>query len=143
LDVAVDRLLVAAALAAAAVAVAALIQRRRPDPPTQARWRVPSLLDRADFTRPDAPWLVAVFSSSTCDACQAALAKAEVLASDAVAVQEVEAGAQAALHQRYRIEAVPLIVVADAEGVVQASFLGTPTATDLWAAVADARQKPG
>ena len=46
------------------------------------------------------------------------------------------------LHQRYAIEAAPTILIADHEGVVHASFVGTPSATDLWAAVAEARD-PG
>jgi hypothetical protein len=37
---------------------------------------------------------------------------------------------------------VPAVVVADAEGVAQASFLGAVTATDLWATVAELRE-PG
>ena len=52
--------------------------------------RVPTQLDRADFDRPDAPWLVAVFTSATCDTCADVVAKAEVLASDDVAVDHVE-----------------------------------------------------
>ena len=59
-----------------------------------------------------------------------------------MAVGEVEAGARPDLHRRYRIEAVPITVVADRAGVVRASFIGPATATDLWAAVADARPTP-
>ena len=47
-----------------------------------------------------------------------------------------------ALHRKYAIDAVPLVVVADARGVVGASFIGPASATDLWAAVAEVRQ-PG
>ena len=43
------------------------------------------------------------------------------------------------LHERYAIDAVPALLVADQMGAVQASFLGPVTATDLWAAVATAR----
>ena len=42
----------------------------------------------------------------------------------------------------HTITAVPTLVVADADGVVRASFLGPVTATDLWAAVAELRE-PG
>jgi protein-disulfide isomerase len=138
----VERFLLAAAVVVAVAIVALMVERRRPEPPTQARWAVPVQLDRADFPSADTPWLVAVFTSATCDSCAQALAKARVLASDAVAVQDVEIGAQADLHRRYHVEAVPTIVVADEEGVVRASFVGPPTATDLWAAVAEARS-PG
>jgi len=103
---------------------------------------VPTQLDRVDFAGPSLPWLVAVFTSSTCDACAGTAAKAAVLASDDVAVDEIELGARGEVHRRYAIDAVPLVVVADAEGVVRASFVGPPTATDLWAAVAGLRD-PG
>jgi thioredoxin-like negative regulator of GroEL len=103
---------------------------------------VPTQLDRADFARPEAPWLVAVFTSATCDACAGTASKAAVLDSDEVAVAEVEAARDADVHRRYGVDAVPMVVVADAEGVVRASFVGPPTATDLWAAVAELRE-PG
>ena len=135
-----SRFIIAAVLLGAAGAVAAWVGRRRPQPPTQTRWAVPVQLDRADFDRPDAPWLVVVFSSTACDGCEAAVAKAGILASDAVAVQDASYQDRRDLHERYSIEAAPTILVADAEGVVRASFVGTPSASDLWAAVADARE---
>lgn len=137
-----ERFLLAGAVVAAAAVVALVVERRRPDPPTQALWAVPAQLDRADFVRPEAPWLVAVFSSAGCNSCARAVTMAEVLGSDEVAVEEIEVAASPELHRRYHVEAVPTIVVADGEGVVRASFVGPPTATDLWAAVAEARQ-PG
>jgi hypothetical protein len=57
-------------------------------------------------------------------------------------VQEVEVGAARPLHDRYRITAVPAVVIADATGVVRATFLGPVTATDLWATLAELRE-PG
>lgn len=135
-------MVVAGVLVVLAVVVAVLLERRRPDAPTAPRWAVPAQLDRADFARPDAPWLVAVFTSATCDTCAGTAAKAAVLASDDVAVDEVEVGARGEVHRRYGIDAVPLLVVADSAGVVRASFVGPPTATDLWAAVAEVRE-PG
>lgn len=134
-----ERLLLAAVLVVVAVVVALVLQRRRPDAPSQPVWSVPDQLDRADFDRPSSPWLVAVFTSATCTSCQGVWDKARHLASDQVAVQEVEVGRDRALHERYGIDAVPLVVVADATGVVGAHFLGPVTATDLWAAVADLR----
>jgi hypothetical protein len=134
-----DRLLVAASVVVLAGAVAAVLRRRRPEPPTQARWPVPAQLDRADFDRPDAPWLVVVFSSETCLSCADALEKARVLAAPDVAVQDVGVQARPDVHRRYGIEAVPLTVVVDREGVTRASFVGAPSATDLWAAMAELR----
>ena len=37
------------------------------------------------------------------------------------------------------MEAVPLVVIADADGVVAKAFVGEVTAIDLWGAVATAR----
>lgn len=139
-----EQLLVAAGLAAVVGAVALVLRRRAvPDRPTQPRRAaVPAQLDRADFDRPEAPWLVAVFSSATCLSCADTWAKASQLESAAVAVQDVDVAARPDLHRRYGIDAVPIVVVADGDGVVQASFVGTPSAADLWATVAELRD-PG
>lgn len=135
-----ERFVIAAVVVVVAAIIAVIIDRRRPEPPTQGQWPVPTQLDRRDFDRPDAPWLVAVFSSATCDSCVDAVTKAKALAGDAVVVEEVEVGLRADIHRRYSIAAVPTIVVADEEGVVRASFVGPPSATELWAAVAEARK---
>lgn len=137
------RLIIAVAIVAFAVVAARVVRRRRVvDPPTQRRYAVPEQLDRADFPRPDAPWLVAIFTSDTCDKCADVASKATVLASDEVAVTTVDFVQDRALHDRYRIDAVPTLVIADHAGVTQRGFLGPMTATDLWAAVAELRE-PG
>jgi hypothetical protein len=134
------QLALAAVLAIAAVATAAVLrQRRRADGPTQPALAAPTQLARADFARPEADWLVVVFSSATCDSCGPMVDKARALASDAVAVDAVEAKERPEIHRRYRVDAVPVTVVADHAGVVRASFVGPASATDLWAAVAAAR----
>jgi hypothetical protein len=136
----VERVLLVVALAAAAVVVALVIERRRrPAAPTNVRHTLPERLDRRDFQRPEAPWLVAVFTSVTCHTCAGVWDKARLLASDAVAVQDVEVIAAPELHRRYAIDAVPAVVIADGSGEVRAAFLGPVTATDLWATVAELR----
>ena len=102
-----ERVVIAALIVVVAIAVALVLRRRRPDPPTQPAANVPVQVDRHDFARPDAPWLVAVFTSTTCHTCADVAAKAAVLASDDVAVAEVAYGADRALHRRYRIDSVP------------------------------------
>lgn len=131
-----------AVVVAVAFVVARLAQLRRPDPPVRTGWTVPEQLDRTDFARPDAPFLVAVFTSATCDTCRDIMGKASVLASDAVAVQEAEYVRDRRLHERYGIDAVPTVLIADAAGVVRKSFLGPTSAPHLWAAVAEVRE-PG
>ena len=56
---------------AAAVAVALMVGRNtKTEAPTQpAQYVVPAQLDREDFSRPQAPWLVVVFTSRTCASC--------------------------------------------------------------------------
>jgi hypothetical protein len=138
-----ERLLLAAALIAIAAAVAFVLERRRrTEAPTQSHWSVPTQLDRADFECPESDWLVVVFTSETCDSCARAKEKAAVLASASVAVQDVPYLARKDLHTRYGVEVVPMILVAGPDGVVGAAFVGVPTATDLWAAVAEVRE-PG
>ena len=135
-----DRLLLALVIAVAAAGVSVTLRRRKqPDAPTQPSGRIPEQLDRADFADPHKPWLVAVFTSATCDSCRDVRAKAEILAADEVAVSIAEYPQRKDVHERYRIDAVPLVVIADADGVVRSSFLGPVTATDLWAGVATAR----
>ena len=135
-----ERLAVAVALALVAVAVAAVVRRRSAPPaPTRTGHTVPDHLDRDDFARPGAPWLVVAFSSSTCLSCAGTWEKVALLESDDVAVQDVPYQERRDLHDRYGIEAVPVVLVADAAGVVVRSFVGPPTAADLWAAVADVR----
>ncbi len=124
------------AIGAVAVVAALVIRSRtRDDAPTQGRWAVPAQLDRADFTSPVTPWLVVLFSSSTCLSCAGTWTRAQALASPEVAVQQLDAVADRALHERYRIEAVPCLVIADADGTVRASFLGEPTTSELFEAM--------
>ena len=136
-----ERLLVAVALAFVAVAVAAIVSRRGSRPaPTRTGHTVPDHLDRDDFDRPEAPWLVVEFSSSTCLSCAGTWEKVAPLESDEVAVQDVAYQERRDLHDRYGIEAVPVVLVVDAEGVVRTSFVGPPPAADLWSAVAALRE---
>jgi hypothetical protein len=132
--------LIAVGLGGAALVVAWVIRARTgTDAPTQARWAVPAQLDREDFTGPELPWLVALFSSSTCLSCAGTWTAAQGLAAPDVAVQRVDAVADRTLHERYGIEAVPCLVVADATGTVRASFLGEPTPAELAEAMARVR----
>lgn len=136
------RLLIAAAVAVVALAVAWWLRRRRPAAPPRDPYPIPRQLDRDDFPRPDAPWLVAYFSSDTCASCQTLGPKVTALESVAVATCELDFVRARALHDRYEISAIPMILVTDVEGVVRRAFVGATTATDLWAAVAEVRD-PG
>jgi hypothetical protein len=125
-----------------AIAVASVLKRRKTDAPTQAGFEIPIQVDRNDFEQPHTPWLVAVFTSATCHTCADVATKAEVLSSSEVAVQRIDYTLNPALHKRYRIDAVPLLVIADGDGVVHKGFVGPLKAQDLWAAMAECRN-PG
>ena len=114
-------------------------RKRQVDAPTQGATEVPSQIDRSDFARPDAPWIVLAFTSATCQTCSDIERKVRVLETSSVAIQILEYTAERELHKRYKIDAVPAVLMADASGVVQANFLGPVSATDLWAALARVR----
>ena len=134
-----SRLVIALVVVVAAVVAARLLERRRPAPPTRDAYPVPAQLDRQDFPRPDAPWLFVLFSSRTCDSCGPMVARVCGLESDAVATVQLEAKADKALHDRYRIEGVPMVVLADADGVVRAGFVGSVDTWELEEALAKAQ----
>lgn len=134
-------LFIALAIAVALV-VSAVLRRRRTDAPTQGGFHIPTQLDRGDFDSSEAPWLVAIFTSATCNTCADVSEKAFVLASRDVAVQRIDYTQNPDLHKRYGVDAVPLLVIADARGVVRNGFVGPVKAQDLWAAVAECRE-PG
>lgn len=134
-----ERVLLAVAIVVVVSLVALVLRHRAADAPTQPNRSVPEQLDRSDFGSRDTPWLLVAFTSATCHTCSDMVAKALVLASPAVGVVEVEFGAERELHRRYAIDAVPTLVLADRDGVVRRSFVGSVTATDLWAAVAETR----
>lgn len=135
-------LVIVAVVAALGIVLAQVMARRKPDPPTQASWGVPSQLDRSDFADPKKPWLVACFTSETCDSCEAMVPKVEVLSSQDVAVAVLPFQDHKDTHKRYGIDAVPTVVMADDAGVVRWSAIGPKSAADLWAAIAELRE-PG
>ncbi len=136
----VGRLVAVVVLAGVAAIVATVLARRSgPVPESSPSWTVPAQLDRRDFARPDAPWLVVLFSSVTCEVCASVWERAQIVEGAEVAVQNLEAKADVGLHERYRIDAVPLLLLVDAEGVVRRHFLGPVSASDLWGALAELR----
>ncbi len=135
----VSRLVLALVVIAVAVIIARRLERRRPAPPTRDAYPVPAQLDRLDFPRPEAPWLFVLFSSRPCDSCAPMVARVCGLESDSVATAQVEAKADKVLHDRYRIEGVPMVVLADADGVVRAGFVGAVDSWELEEALAKAR----
>lgn len=131
--------LFAALILVMAATLGVVVRKRKPDAPSQTLNLIPQQLNRKDFVSPEKPWLLVVFTSSTCDACQDVATKAKVLTSQDVAVQIIDYLEMRNLHKQYAIDSVPTTVIADNLGVVQYGVLGPITATDLWAAMARCR----
>lgn len=130
----ISRALLAGAILLGAIALGAVIRRRQPAGPPRDSYPTPRQIRRDDFVRPDAPWLVVLFSSETCASCVALAEQVAGLDSEAVATCELAYEQHRALHERYDISAVPMVVIADAEGIVRAAFVG-PTETSEMTAV--------
>ena len=135
------QLIIVAAVAIVALGVGWFVQQQAPDVPTApVNHTTPDQVDRADFARPDAEWLVAVFTSATCETCAKVWTSTQLVESDYVAIQNIEVKEDKELHDRYNITAVPAVIIVDAQGVSRASFLGPPSSADLWAKLAEVRE---
>ena len=134
-------IIIVVVVALIALGVGAYMQQRAPDAPVRTtRLVLPEQLDRNDFVRPEAQWLVAVFTSATCETCAKVWTSTQLVESEPVAIQNISFQDDADLHERYNITAVPSVVVADADGVNRAEFLGPPTSAELWATLAEVRE---
>ena len=100
------RMLTVAGAMIVALVVSWFIRRRQNDAPTQGGFELPVQLDRGDFVSPEAPWLVVVFTSATCNTCNDVATKAEVLSSHDVAVVRVDYTTDPQMHARYTIDDV-------------------------------------
>lgn len=134
-----DRLLLVIGGLATAGIVAALLGRGRKPVPAANTRSIPEHLNRKDFDEPTSPWLVVVFTAKSCATCAGVMERANELASSQVTVQEIEFSSERALHQRYRVDAVPLVLIANETGAVQRAFVGPTSATDLRAGLAELR----
>lgn len=119
-------ILIVIAVATIAVVVGFMVNGRTPDAPTSPQFATPQQLDRADFEHADREWLFVLFSSATCLSCQDARAALAPVTFERVAVLDLPVETDKAVHDRYGIDAVPTVVLADREGVVRWSFLGAP-----------------
>jgi len=67
------------------------------------------------------------------------VAEAHTLAAAQVVVQEVPAESASELHDRYQVDVVPMLVVADGDGLVRAHHLGPSAPGELRAVLEGAR----
>lgn len=119
-------LVLVAVITAVALGIAAFVNKRRPDAPTTPQFAVPQQLDRNDFEGADSDWVLVLFSSASCLSCADTRAVIEPVRTSEVFVTEIEFDTHRDIHERYGIDGVPALVLADSQGVVHWSFLGIP-----------------
>jgi hypothetical protein len=133
------RFAIVAIVLVVAIGLNKLLSKRTVQAPTQASPSMPTQIDRKDFSEATKDWLVLAFTSSSCNTCADIERKAVVLESRSVAVDICEYTSHREMHKKYAIDAVPTLLIADAQGVVHKGFLGPASATDIWAALARVR----
>ena len=109
-----------------AFGVSTLANRRMPDSPSVPKSILPYQLDRSDFNDPEVEWIFVLFTSDTCNACDLVLNEVSKISIPNVVVQNINYAANKSLHVRYEIDAVPILLLADQQGIVQWSFAGVP-----------------
>jgi len=119
-----SRLIVLVLLSCGAFLAAVLLRKLNYRNFVTSGWSVPGHLSREDFEFLNEPWLVVVFSSESCETCKPVVAESMKLASLGIAIQEVAAETKKDLHEKYGIDAVPMLLLVDKFGVVRSSHLG-------------------
>lgn len=110
-----------------AFGVSSLANQRMPDSPSVPKSILPYQLDRSDFNNPSIDWIFVLFTSDTCDACDLVLSEVSKISLPNVVVQNINYATNKSLHVRYEIDAVPILLLADQQGIVQWSFAGVPS----------------
>ena len=124
-----SRLIVLIVLSCGASIVALLLRKLNYRNFVTSGWAIPGHLSREDFNFLNEPWLVVIFSSESCETCKPVVTEGMKLTSLGVAIQEVTAETNKSLHEKYDIDAVPMLLLVDKFGVVRSSHLG-PTNSD-------------
>ena len=120
-----------------ATLIAYLVNRKRADSPSVPKSSLPVQIDRSDFENPNRTWLLVFFSSDTCDSCIKVRDLIYGMPLNSVHFQEVSFPKGEGLHLRYGIDSVPIILIADFEGVVVWSYAGVPSAELLGDAISN------
>ncbi len=141
-----ERAAVTAVVVAVVAAVAWWWQRRdrgRRPVPLAGRDALPRQVHRHDLDGGTRPWLVVLFSSRGCASCRVVEEAIAGLADPEVALREVVYEDEPGLHARYRVPGVPMLLVADADGVVRAGWLGPLGRAEFDALLHEARTATG
>ena len=94
-------------------------------------WSIPGHLSREDFGFINEPWLVVIFSSESCETCKPVVAESMKLSSLGIAIQEIALETNKDLHEKYDIDAVPMLLLVDKFGVVRSSHLGPTNSEEV------------
>ena len=113
-------------LGAFAIIVAYIANNRRTDSPSVPKISLPIQVDRNDFDMPDMQWLLVFFSSESCSSCIQVREILSGIPMNSIHIQEVSFPQGKNLHNRYAINSVPIVLIANLEGVVIWSYAGVP-----------------
>ena len=113
-------------LGAFAIIVAYIANNRRTDSPSVPKSSLPIQVDRNDFNMPGMKWLLVFFSSESCSSCIQVREILSEIPLNSIHIQEVSFPQEKNLHTRYAINSVPIVLIANLEGVVIWSYAGVP-----------------
>ncbi|MBF82545.1 MAG: hypothetical protein CL522_03995 [Actinobacteria bacterium] len=113
-------------LGAFAIVVAYIANNRRTDSPSVPKSSLPIQVDRNDFDKPDKEWLLVFFSSESCSSCIQVREVLKDITLNSIHIQEVNFPQEKNLHTRYAIDSVPIVLIANSEGVIIWSYAGVP-----------------
>tara|TARA_B100001029_G_C14996977_1_gene415620 strand:+ start:304 stop:711 length:408 start_codon:yes stop_codon:yes gene_type:complete len=113
-------------LGAFAIVVAYIANNRHTDSPSVPKSSLPVQVDRNDFDLPDMKWLLAFFSSESCSSCIQVREILNKITLNSIHVQEISFPREKNLHTRYAINSVPIVLIANLDGVVIWSYAGVP-----------------
>ena len=126
-----SRLIVLVVLSCGASIVALLLRKLNYRNFVTSGWSIPGHLSREDFNFLNEPWLVVIFSSESCETCKPVVTEGMKLTSLGVAIQEVTAETNKSLHEKYDIDAVPMLLLVDKFGLVRSSHLGPTNSEEV------------
>ena len=126
-----SRLIVLALISFGASLAAVLLRKLNYRNFVTSGYSVPGHLSREDFGFLKEPWLVVIFSSASCETCKPVVTESMKLTSLGIAIQEITAETNRDLHEKYDIDAVPMLLLVDKFGVVRSSHLGPDNFDDV------------
>ena len=126
-----SRVIVLVLLSSAASLTAVLLRKLNKRNFLTSGWSIPGHLSREDFRFTNEPWLVVIFSSESCETCKPLVAESMKLSSLGIAIQEIAVETNKDLHEKYGIDAVPMLLLVDKFGVVRSSHLGPTNSEEV------------